>query len=170
VIEKALNEAKCVIVIWSNLAVDSEYIKAEATEALEQNKLVPVKIENVNLPFRFKRVQTLSLLGWDGSKGFSEFRRLVDDICTILGPSPGVIAAEEQRRLEAEERRRQDEKRIREQERQRYAAEAKRKAEQENQRGSEEVANRPRLREEVTQETRPDRRAYDRRLLYVGGW
>jgi hypothetical protein len=86
VIEKALNEAKCVIVMWSNLAVNSEYIKAEATEALEQRKLVPVKIENVNLPFRFKRVHTLSLLGWDGSKDFTEFRRLVEDIATIVGP------------------------------------------------------------------------------------
>ena len=68
VIEKALNEAKCVIVMWSNLSVNSEYIKAEATEALEQKKLVPVKIENVSLPFRFKRVQTPSLLDWDGSR------------------------------------------------------------------------------------------------------
>src|SRR5215813_9754238 len=85
VIEKALNEAKCVIVMWSNLAVNSEYIKAEATEALEQRKLVPVKIENVNLPFRFKRVHTLSLLGWDGSKDDSDFRRLADDITEIVG-------------------------------------------------------------------------------------
>jgi hypothetical protein len=64
-IEKALNEAKCVIVMWSSLSVNSEYIKNEATEALEQKKLVPVKIEDVNLPFRFKRVQTQSLLDWD---------------------------------------------------------------------------------------------------------
>ncbi len=87
VIEKALNEAKCVVVIWSNLSVNSEYVKAEATEALEQRKLLPVKIENVSLPFRFKRVHTLSLLGWDGSKDFSEFRKLVQDIAAIVGPT-----------------------------------------------------------------------------------
>jgi formylglycine-generating enzyme required for sulfatase activity len=86
VIEKALNEAKCGIVMWSNLSVNSEYVKAEATEALEQKKLVPVKIENAILPFRFKRVHTLSLLGWDGSKDFPEFRRLVEDIAAIVGP------------------------------------------------------------------------------------
>src|SRR5215831_3996257 len=83
VIEKALNEAKCVIVLWSNRSVNSEYVKAEATEALEQNKLVPIKIESVSLPFRFKRVQTPSLLYWDGSRDFSEFRKLVQDIATI---------------------------------------------------------------------------------------
>jgi len=102
VIEKALIEAKCVIVIWSNLSVNSEYVKAEAAEALEQNKLVPIKIESVNLPFRFKRVHTPSLLDWDGSKDSLEFRRLVEDISVILGCSPAAAAAaEEQRRLEA---------------------------------------------------------------------
>ena len=39
VIEKALNEAKCVIVMWSNLSVNSEYVKSEATEALEEKNL-----------------------------------------------------------------------------------------------------------------------------------
>ena len=87
VIEKALNEAKCVIVMWSQLSVNSEYVKAEATEALEQKKLVPIKIENVNLPFRFKRVHTASLLDWDGSKDASEFRKLVEDIAEIAGPA-----------------------------------------------------------------------------------
>ena len=38
VIEKALNEAKCVIVMWSNLSVNSEYVKSEATEAFEAKK------------------------------------------------------------------------------------------------------------------------------------
>jgi TIR domain len=98
VIEKALNEAKCVIVMWSKLSVISEYVKAEATEALEHKKLVPVKIEDVNLPFRFKRVHTLSLIGWDGSKDSSEFRRLVEDISEIVVPP----ATESQKRQPAD--------------------------------------------------------------------
>lgn len=68
----------------SNLSVNSEYVKLEAREALEQNKIVPIKIESVNLPMRFKGIQTLSLIGWDGSKEFSEFRRLMDDIATSM--------------------------------------------------------------------------------------
>ena len=90
-IEKALNEAKCVIVMWSSLSVNSEYIKAEATEALEQKKLVPVKIENVSLPFRFKRVETASLLDWDGSRDSPDFRKLVDDILAKLSDFGEII-------------------------------------------------------------------------------
>jgi TIR domain len=87
VIEKALKESKCVVVMWSKRAVDSQYVKDEATYALNRNKLVPVRIEEVELPFKFEGLHTLSLLGWDGSKDFLELRRLVDDISAILGPS-----------------------------------------------------------------------------------
>jgi hypothetical protein len=85
VIEKALKESKCVVVVWSERSVQSRYIRDEATYALERGKLVPVAIENVNLPFRFTGVQTLTLIGWDGSKDFSEFRKLVEDIASIAG-------------------------------------------------------------------------------------
>jgi Sec-independent protein translocase protein TatA len=92
VIEKALNEAKCVVVLWSNLSVNSDYVKAEAIEALEQKKLVPIKIESVNLPFRFRSIHTPSLLGWNGSKHSPAFRKLVDDISSLLGKSPTAAA------------------------------------------------------------------------------
>jgi len=85
VIEKALKESKCVVVMWSKRSVESLYVKDEATYALNRNKLVPVMIEGVELPFRFEDLHTPSLLGWDGSKDFSQFRRLVEDIAAIVG-------------------------------------------------------------------------------------
>jgi TIR domain len=119
VIEKALNDAKRVIVLWSKRSVESLYVKDEAMYALDHDKLIPVAIENVSLPFRFRGVHTLSLLGWDGSKDFPKFRQLVDDISAILGPSPTAVAAvEEHRRLENERQRKVDEERFREQDRQ----------------------------------------------------
>ncbi len=119
VIEKALKESKCVVVMWSKHSVESLYVKDEAMYALDHDKLIPVAIENVSLPFRFRGVHTLSLLGWDGSTDFPEFRKLVDDISAILGPSPTAMAAvEEDRRLENERQRKLDEERFREQDRQ----------------------------------------------------
>ena len=125
-----MNEAKCVIVMWSNLSVQSEYVRAEATEALEQEKLVPVKIENVNLPFRFKGVHTLSLLGWDGSRDSPEFRRLVDDISAILRASP-ISQIKLLPHSHEPERRRSI---FEEQERQRSVEEARRKTDEANRR------------------------------------
>ena len=67
IIEAVLNESRCVIVLWSEKSLASDYVRAEASEAMEQKKFVPVAIENVNLPFRFKRFHTPKLLNWDGS-------------------------------------------------------------------------------------------------------
>jgi hypothetical protein len=103
VIEKALNEAKCVVVMWSELSVQSRYVRDEATYALDHDKLVPVMIENVNLPFRFRGVHTLRLIGWDGSRDSSEFPRLVEDIAAIV-PRPAIEA--KRKADEAEERNR----------------------------------------------------------------
>jgi formylglycine-generating enzyme required for sulfatase activity len=86
VIERALRESKCVVVMWSKRSVESQYVKHEANYALKRNKLVPVMIEeDVELPFRFEDLHTPSLLDWDGSKDSSEFQRLVDDIIAIIG-------------------------------------------------------------------------------------
>ena len=106
VIEKALKESKCVVVMWSKLSVESLYVKDEATYALKRNKLVPVMIEEVELPFRFEELHTPSLRGWDDSKDASDFRKLVEDIAAIVG-SPVIEAKhkadEEKERTRARE-------------------------------------------------------------------
>ena len=91
VIEKALIEARCVIVMWSERSVQSRYVRNEATYALEHDKLIPVEIEKVKLPFRFSGVHTLSLYNWDGSNTASDFRNLVEDIAEILQQPPKRI-------------------------------------------------------------------------------
>ena len=58
VIEKALKESKCVVVMWSKRSVESQYVKHEANYALKRNKLVPLMIEEVELPFRFEDLHT----------------------------------------------------------------------------------------------------------------
>jgi cellulose biosynthesis protein BcsQ len=84
VIERELSLAKCVIVLWSERSVQSDYVRDEATYALELNKLVPVIIGNVPIPFRFKRFHTLDLRDWDGSTQSPKFRRLEEDISALV--------------------------------------------------------------------------------------
>ena len=158
VIESALNEAKCVIVLWSKRSVQSLYVKDEATHALNRKKLVPVTIEQVELPFRFEELHTPSLFNWDGSKDFSEFRRLVEDIYTILRLSSTGATVAEEHLGEAEERRKVDEERLGKQERQRAAEAAKLKADDETRRRIEEEKNRAQQEARAQQLERQKRR------------
>ena len=61
VIEKAIEEAACVIVLWSSKATQSRYVKDEASFALELRKLVPVAIDDAQLPLRFRGLHTIQL-------------------------------------------------------------------------------------------------------------
>jgi WD40 repeat protein len=65
-IERALADARCVLVLWSARSVRSDWVKTEAAEAARRGVLVPVLIEPIELPLEFRRVQTLDLTGaWD---------------------------------------------------------------------------------------------------------
>jgi formylglycine-generating enzyme required for sulfatase activity len=84
VIEKALKESKCVVVMWSKRSAESLYVRDEAMYALNRNRVVPVMIEELELPFRFEGLHTPNLIGWDGLNDSPEFRRLVEDIKAIV--------------------------------------------------------------------------------------
>jgi hypothetical protein len=60
--------------------------------------LIPASIEDVAPPFRFEGLQTAQLHGWDGSVTFPGFQKLVDDIRSVIGSPPGVVAKEERER------------------------------------------------------------------------
>ena len=67
VIETALKTAKAVVVLWSPRSVSSRWVRAEATLADRQNKLVPVTIEPCDRPIIFELTHTSDLSHWDGS-------------------------------------------------------------------------------------------------------
>jgi hypothetical protein len=89
VIEKALQEARCVVVLWSARSIQSQYVKDEASYALKLGKLVPATIEKVEPPFRFQGLHTVDLSDWDSSDRFPAFRKLIEDLSALLGaPKP----------------------------------------------------------------------------------
>ena len=65
-IERELETAKSVVVLWSRHSVASEWVKNEAAAAAERGVLVLAQIEQVKLPLEFRRRQTADLTGWDG--------------------------------------------------------------------------------------------------------
>ena len=86
-IERKLAEARCVLVVWTKTSVDRQWVRAEAAEALDANKLVPVFLEPVKPPLYFRHVRGVDLSGWDGRADQGEFPRLLRD-CTELVPAP----------------------------------------------------------------------------------
>jgi hypothetical protein len=62
-IEQAINAADCVMVLWSALSVDSDWVHAEAAEGLRRHRLIPVLLEEVQVPLEFRQTQAALLLG-----------------------------------------------------------------------------------------------------------
>ena len=68
-IESTLRRAKCVIVIWSDHAATSSYVKDEARLARDLSKLLPVRVPDFDIsriPLGFGGVQTLLVTDRDG--------------------------------------------------------------------------------------------------------
>jgi hypothetical protein len=83
-IEHELDKARCVIVLWSLTSVASDWVVDEAAYARESSKLIPVVIEDVNLPLGFSAIQSVVLKDWNGQLTHPEFQRLVAAISNRL--------------------------------------------------------------------------------------
>ncbi len=84
VIERELETAKSVVVLWSARSISSEWVKNEAAVAAQRGVLVPVLIDSVKPPLEFRRKQTADLVGWDGSSSHPGFQALCD---ALAGPA-----------------------------------------------------------------------------------
>ncbi len=80
VTEKALEDARAVVVLWSTHSVGSRWVRAEATQADEAGKLMPVMIERCKRPIKFELTQTAELTGWDGDAADPAWRTFVSDL------------------------------------------------------------------------------------------
>ena len=88
VIEEELNGARCVIVLWSKESVRSRWVKTEAAAAADRDCLLPVLIDDIAIPFEFKRIQTAMLINWRGDDSDPEFNRLVSAIEQLAKAPP----------------------------------------------------------------------------------
>jgi TolB-like protein/tetratricopeptide (TPR) repeat protein len=68
-IRRQLEEARCVVVAWSDQSVDSDWCMDEAGVGRDRGVLVPVRIDNVSLPLGFGQAHTASLVGWPDQTG-----------------------------------------------------------------------------------------------------
>jgi hypothetical protein len=85
VIEEALDASSCVIVLWSQAAVASRWVRAEAGEGLKRGILIPVLIEDVELPLAFRQIHAAGLIDWQGEPAHPGFGQLVGAVSGLLG-------------------------------------------------------------------------------------
>jgi hypothetical protein len=87
VLEDALEDTRCMIVLWSENSVKSPWVAEEAEEARRLGKtLVPVLLQRVEPPMGFRTIQAADLIDWDGSARHPAGRLLVADLKSLLIP------------------------------------------------------------------------------------
>jgi hypothetical protein len=85
IIEAELSTARCVVVLWSASARQSNWVRDEATLALGRNVLVSVLLDDSSPPLGFRQQQTVSLAHWNGSTTDPEFALLTQGIARVIG-------------------------------------------------------------------------------------
>jgi hypothetical protein len=88
VIGKALGAARCVVVVWSEHSVKSDWVKIEAEHARQREALVPVYLEMVPLPAPLDRVHGADLTGWTGEAWHQGLQQTVSAIRAKLAARP----------------------------------------------------------------------------------
>jgi hypothetical protein len=88
-IERELETARSIVVLWSKYSIASEWVRNEAAVGVGRGVLVPASLECVQLPLEFRRKQTADLTNWNGEPSHSGFQAVCEGVANVLGgPSP----------------------------------------------------------------------------------
>ena len=79
-IEAELTSAKAVVVIWTQAAAASQWVRSEADYARNKGNLIPVRFEACSIPRPFDRLHTADMSRWKGDKGNQGFPELIEAI------------------------------------------------------------------------------------------
>jgi TIR domain-containing protein/Big-like domain-containing protein len=86
ILEDALREMRCLVVLWSKNSVQSPWVTEEAEEARRLGKtIVPVLIERVEPPIGFRGIQAADLADWNGSTDDPAAQQFIADVRSVLG-------------------------------------------------------------------------------------
>lgn len=89
-IEQALDAASSSVVVWSERSRMSRWVNDEAEAALQQSKLVPLRIDGCRIPLGFSGLHTLDFRSWDGSVDAAPIRALFQKL-ERSGESTGKV-------------------------------------------------------------------------------
>ncbi|HJP67963.1 MAG TPA: TIR domain-containing protein [Sphingomicrobium sp.] len=93
-IDKALQDADAVLVMWTENSIKSAWVQDEAAEGRDSGRLIPVVLNGVRPPLGFRQYQSIELGRWSGKGEPDQFDSLLKAIeKTADGKSESPSAA-----------------------------------------------------------------------------
>lgn len=83
-IDSEIRQAECIVVVWSDHSVNSQWVKNEALEGLDRKILVPLRLDDVRIPVAFKQTQGADFTRWPETVDEEEYRKFLNVILTKL--------------------------------------------------------------------------------------
>ena len=94
VIAEKIGAAKAAIVVWSEHAAASQWVRAEADVARSQKKLIQTSIDGRMPPMPFNQIQFAAIGDWHGEDDHPGWNRVKASLEALVGPAvPGAEAA-----------------------------------------------------------------------------
>lgn len=88
-LEREIAAAATVVVLWTPRSVGSEWVRTEAHYGQDRGKLIPVMMEECQIPIAFMLRQTVSLKDWRGDRHDRSWRKLLTWIADLASTKPG---------------------------------------------------------------------------------
>jgi len=95
-IEREVDSAKKVLVLWTKHSVESDWVRTEAGAAKESTppKLIQARFSDCKVPLAFRLLQHVDLIGWTPKRRHSGWDRLIswlkDGLEQPAAPAPGA--------------------------------------------------------------------------------
>lgn len=85
VIERKVEDARCMVVLWSRHSVESGFVKDEAETGQKRGILVPLQTDGTAPPMGFRQLHTIDFTGWNGAVTHPGFVQLTETLTQKLG-------------------------------------------------------------------------------------
>jgi tetratricopeptide (TPR) repeat protein len=94
-IERALQDAGAVVVLWSERSTKSAWVRDEAAAGRDSGRLVPVRIDACSPPLGFRQYQLIDLPNALKPRARTDFTALADAVANVTGAPPLETAYQE---------------------------------------------------------------------------
>ncbi len=94
VIEEQLSKTAAVLVLWSEDAAGSQWVRSEADRGRTLGKLIQARVDAVDLPMPFDQIHCADLVGWDGAASHSGWSTVLESVAALAGRASGPVEEE----------------------------------------------------------------------------